>query len=265
MAMACALCASCMDGDWDEPSNETSPYGNSSITESNVISIAELKTKYYSVINSSTDMNKVIDEDIQIKARVTGNDIQGNIYQQVSIQDETGAIIVGISKGGLNGELAIGQEILINLKGLYIGAYRKQGQIGAPYNSGIGRMAYYTWEAHYKAIGTPDATKIQPIEFSESMDKAENCAKLMTFKGVTIDQSGTKVYAPDDGTMTTSANCVNRNLNGKSSVVLRTSTYADFAGDALPTGKVNITGIFTRFNNVWQILMRSTDDIENAE
>jgi hypothetical protein len=50
-----------------------------------------------------------------------------------------------------------------------------------------------------------------------------------------------------------------------SNVVVRTSTYADFANVAMPTGKVDITGIASRFNNTWQILMRTEKDIKSAQ
>ena len=47
-------------------------------------------------------------------------------------------------------------------------------------------------------------------------------------------------------------------------IVVRTSTYADFANDVMPTEAVDITGIFTRFRSTWQILLRSTADIAKA-
>ena len=67
---------------------------------------------------------------------------------------------------------------------------------------------------------------------------AAHCGKLMTIKGVTLkDADGKKVFAPDDGSVSLTANAANRAFSGISStniVVLRTSTYADFAipGDA---------------------------------
>lgn len=268
LSIVCVTLAGCMDGDWDNASTDPSPYGNNNIEETNVVTIAELKDKYESIFNSSSDQAVQVDEDLQIKAWVTGNDIGGNIYQQVSVQDETGAIIIGISQGGLMGFLPIGQQILVDLKGLYVGAYRKQCQIGAPYDGGIGRMDRYTWQEHFRAIGIADETKVEELtaDFSADMDMFENCAKIMTFRNVTISEAdGKATFAPDDGSATITANCVNRNIEGASNVVLRTSTYADFAASVMPTGKVNITGIFTRYNNTWQILLRTDNDIEQAE
>lgn len=268
LSLACVLLAGCMDKDWDVPSTDPSPYGNNSIQETNVVTIAALKDTYKDVFNASTDQAVLVDKDIQIKGWVTGNDIQGNIYQQVSLQDETGAILIGISQGGLMGYLPLGQQILVNLKGLHVGGYRKQPQIGAPYNGGIGRMDKFTWQDHFKIIGKADAAKLETLtaDFNADMDMYENCTQLMTFKNVTLKEAdGTAVFAPKDGSVALTANCANRNITEAGNVVVRTSTYADFAAQVMPTGKVNITGIFTRFNNTWQILLRTDKDIVKAE
>ena len=267
-ALACTLFSSCMNGDWDEPDfNGAAPYGNNSLTEQNVITIAALIKKYPNVF-ASTDQNKQIDEDIMIKGRITGNDVGGNIYKQVTLQDNTAAIIIAINEGGLNGYLAEGSEILVDLKGLYIGGYRKQPEIGAPYNgSSIGRMQKDIWAKHFKILGSPDASLIQPVDFKTIKDDMDaNCAKLVTLKDVTFKEAdGKSTFS----TGTSTGNAVNQELDGYGSkVVIRTSTYADFAAIPLPYDtvakkklKCDITGIATRYNSTWQILIRKTSDI----
>ena len=267
-ALACTLFSSCMNGDWDEPDfNGAAPYGNNSLTEQNVITIAALIKKYPNVF-ASTDQNKQIDEDIMIKGRITGNDVGGNIYKQVTLQDNTAAIIIAINEGGLNGYLAEGSEILVDLKGLYIGGYRKQPEIGAPYNgTSIGRMQKDIWAKHFKILGSPDASLIQPVDFSKIKNEMDaNCAKLVTLKDVTFKEAdGKSTFS----TGTSTGNAVNQELDGYGSkVVIRTSTYADFAAIPLPYDtvakkklKCDITGIATRYNSTWQILIRKTSDI----
>ena len=273
-ALACTLFSSCMNGDWDEPDfNGAAPYGNNSLKEQNVITIAELINKYKKekVLFASTDQNKQIDEDIMIKGRITGNDVGGNIYKQVTLQDNTAAIIIAINEGGLNGYLAEGSEILVDLKGLYIGGYRKQPEIGAPYNgTSIGRMQKDIWAKHFKILGSPDASLIQPVDFFSTIkdDKKmeATCAKLVTLKDVTFKEAdGKSTFS----TGTSTGNAVNQELDGYGSkVVIRTSTYADFAAITLPYDNVakkklkcDITGIATRYNSTWQILIRKTSDI----
>lgn len=267
-ALACTLFSSCMNGDWDEPDfNGAAPYGNNSLTKQNVIPIAELIKKYPNVF-ASTDQNKQIDEDIMIKGRITGNDVGGNIYKQVTLQDNTAAIIIAINEGGLNGYLAEGSEILVDLKGLYIGGYRKQPEIGAPYNgTSIGRMQKDIWAKHFKILGSPDASLIQPVDFNTIKKEMDaNCAKLVTLKDVTFKEAdGKSTFS----TGTSTGNAVNQELDGYGSkVVIRTSTYADFAAITLPYDNVakkklkcDITGIATRYNSTWQILIRKTSDI----
>lgn len=266
IAAVCALFASCMNGDWDEPSLSTDLYGNKNISEGNVITIAELIKKYPNVF-ASTDQNAVITEDIQIKARVTGNDLGGNLYKQIAIQDETGALIVAVNQNGMNGYLPEGQEILIDLKGLHIGGYRKQPELGAPYNgTSIGRMSKDIWQQHFKVMGgfqdiNPNA--IQPVEFTSEFakDYNNNCGKLVVLKDVHFSNADGKSTLTT-GTAT-GGNYVNQTLKEfGSNVVVRTSTYADFGAMVMPTGAVTLTGIATRYNNTWQILIRKTSDIK---
>ena len=271
-ALMCALFSSCMNGKWDEPDfNGGAPYGNNDIVEKNVITIDSLIRKYPNVF-ASTDQNKQINEDIMIKGRITGNDVGGNIYKQVVLQDSTAAIIIAINEGGLNGYLAEGVEILVDLKGLYIGGYRKMPEIGAPYNgNSIGRMQKDIWAKHFKIVGSPDTTVIKAIDFNTINSSSENimnanCGKLVTLKDVTFKQADGKATF---STGIESGNAVNQELDGYlSTVVIRTSTYADFAAMTLPYDseakkklKADITGIATRYNSYWQILIRKTSDI----
>jgi hypothetical protein len=271
----CMLAAACEKTEWDVITPSASElYGNNSITDNNIYTIAQVKAMFPNVF-ASTDENALVDRDIKIKARVTGNDMRGNIYKQFIVQDETGAIIVAVNESGMSGYLAEGQEIIIDLKGLHIGGYRKQPEIGAPYNgTSIGRMTKDVFRNHFKYVGS-EIKPVQPIEFNLNMDKNENCAKLVTIKNVTFaDADGISTYAPGDNSVPVVGGCVNRLLTGISSskLVIRTSTYAKFAANLLPYDPVNkkprvvnITGIATRYNDVWQILIRKEDDIEIVE
>ena len=272
IATFCLLAVACEKTEWDVITPAPSElYGNNSITNDNIVTIAQLKQMYPNVF-ASTDENALVDRDVKIKARVTGNDLRGNIYKQFMVQDETGAIIIAVNESGISGYMAEGQEIIIDLKGLYIGGYRKQPEIGAPYNgSSIGRMQKDVFQKHFKFTGSA-LQPVQPIDFDINMNKDEHCAKLVTLKNVTFaDANGTNTYAPGDNSVPVVGGCVNRALTGISSskLVIRTSTYAKFAANKLPYDEVNkkprvvnITGIATRYNDTWQILIRKESDIE---
>jgi len=265
-AALCGLFAACQNGDWDEPNMTNAPFGNNSIQETNVITIQQLIDKYPNVF-ASTDQNTLITEDIQIKGYVTGNDVGGNIYKQFCLQDATRGIIIAVNQGGMNGFLPVGQEILVNLKGLYIGGYRKQPELGAPYNgNSIGRMSKDVWNEHFKILGNINSLNpnvIEPVEFSEIMgNKEANCARLVKLTNISFPEAdGTTTFAPQDENYTHRSIFYNGTNHG-SNVVIRTSSYADFAAMKLPQGTGTLYGIATRFNNVWQILIRQSSDID---
>lgn len=281
MAMVATLMASCMGSDYAAPGldPDNAPWGNNEITETNVVSIADLKARYASTIASNGYVK--IEEDMQIKGVVTGNDYAGNIYQQIPVQDETGALVVGVSASALHGFLPEGQEILIDLKDLYIGGYGEQCQIGSVYTSpntgktGIGRMDRYTWQKHFRLIGEADVAKadalaedFDPSKLTDASYMEANAGKLMTIRRVSfLNADGKSVFAPDDGSVALTSNCANRALKEYSSknIVVRTSTYADFAQEIIPGGTKDIKGIFTRYYDTWQILLRSTDDITDSQ
>lgn len=268
IAALCTLFAGCMDGNWDEPSYDETPYGNNAITEDGIITIAELKADpdFKSAILSSRNVK--VEKNVKIRGRVTGNDLGGNLYKQFSLQDETGAIIVAVNQNGLNGYLAEGQEIIIDLQGLHIGSYGSMPEIGAPYNGSIGRMSKDIWATHFKIIGgisniKPDA--IEPVDFTTVMnDISTNAGKLVILKNVKFrDADGQKTLT--DGT-TSGGNYVNTYVTvGGKDIIIRTSTYADFAKVIQPTSPCNIIGIASRFGNDWQIMIRKTSDIEVSE
>lgn len=283
------LATSCMDDDWNDPTGEVAPYGNNDIVEDDakMISIKELKAKTVDLIPSSQANDTVrITEDWQLKVRVTGNDIQGNIYNQIAVQDESGeGLLICIQKGGLFGFLPVGQEILVNLKGLYIGIYGNNVQIGVPYTNTSGRtfpsrMNINVWNEHFKILGAADASKVVPEKFDVSKLKdveyvKSHRGKLMTLENVEMDKADGKLaWAPEADK--DAGNGVSRTvkINGKAQklMVVRSSTYADFAAKAMPTGKVNLTGIFTvyatnpsKYGYTWQILLRSDSDIEEVK
>ena len=262
--------AACMDKDWEAPQFDEPLYGNNSIMKEEgdkVITIGELKEKYSSLINASTDGVKEITDDWQLQVVVNGNDEGGNLYKQISVQDPTGAIIVGINGSNLYPYMPVGQQLLINLKGLHIGGYRKQAQIGALYKgSSIGRMDTDVWEQHVRLLKEGEIeAKVDTVDFDENADKYILSGRIVKLSGVTISGEGTQVLAPEDGSVTLSSNCANRLINSKSSLVLRTSSYSKFANRAIPKGKADVYGVCTRYNNTWQILMRTESDLQEIQ
>lgn len=281
---------SCMDDDWKAPSGDTPAYGNNTLQEKNVISIEDLKTNYGITKDMINDTVR-IDDGIQIKGVVTGNDAEGNIYNEIALQDETGGILVCIAQGGLCGQMQVGQEVLIDLGGLYIGAYRSQPQIGVPYTSTSAsgakstypsRIARAEWQTRFKLIGKPDATKLVAKEFDYESLKG-NETELYKYAGCLVKATGVgfakadgkTTYAPKSegastgyGVMRAFKNMTTGKDYTTNEFGVRTSCYSDFAAEKLPEGKLTVTGILTcyksqtKYKATAQILMRQQSDVQ---
>ena len=281
---------SCMDDDWKAPSGDTPAYGNNTLQEKNVISIAKLK-KDYGITKDMINDTVRIDDGIQIKGVVTGNDAEGNIYNEIALQDETGGILVCIAQGGLCGQMQVGQEVLIDLGGLYIGAYRSQPQIGVPYTSTSAsgakstypsRIARAEWQTRFKLIGKPDAKKLVAKEFDYESLKG-NETELYKYAGCLVKATGVgfakadgkTTYAPKSegastgyGVMRAFKNMTTGKDYTTNEFGVRTSCYSDFAAEKLPEGKLTVTGILTcyksqtKYKATAQILMRQQSDVQ---
>lgn len=290
---------SCMDDDWKDPNSETSPYGNNSIQETNVVSIAELKNTYGPKQKDEINDTVRIADGTQIKGIVTGNDVEGNIYSQISIQDESDkpGIIISVAQGGLSGQLQIGQEVLINVGGLYYGTYRSQPQLGVAYHDSSkdqnypSRISRADWQNRFKVIGKPNASKIKVQVFSTNPDASKgelNVADLLdadvaykyagclvTLKGVEFAMSdGKTTLAPEDEGKTLGYG-VTRYFKGydktNKQIGIRTSCYADFAANLVPQGVVDVTGVLScykssaKYNHTLQLALRRFSDIKASE
>lgn len=290
---------SCMDDDWKEPNSQTSPYGNNSIQETNVVSIAKLKNTYGPKQKDEINDTVRIADGTQIKGIVTGNDIEGNIYSQISIQDDSDkpGIIISVAQGGLSGQLQIGQEVLINVGGLYYGTYRSQPQLGVAYHDSSkdqnypSRISRADWQNRFKVIGKPNASKIKVQVFSTNPDASKgelNVADLLdadvaykyagclvTLKGVEFAMGdGKTTLAPEDEGKTLGYG-VTRYFKGydktNKQIGIRTSCYADFAANLVPQGVVDVTGVLScykssaKYNHTVQLALRRFSDIKASE
>ena len=280
---------SCMDGDWDAPAAELKDvYGNASIKETNVISVKDLKAKYSKQVSTEGEYTE-IKEDLQLKVIVTANDIQGNMYNEISVQDATGAIFIGIAQGGVYGYLPEGTEILVDLKGLSIGNYRLSPTIGTPYTSSSGdvsvsRMPRALWHQHFTYTGY--RMRVEPVLFADGTTKTTwsldaDAGKLGILKNVSIKNGGyynsdtgsyvsNVLFVPGESTFShpdysTSWYFKEQPDGSNGGVQIYTSNYADFAAMPLPTGKVNITGVVKRYRNQWEFIIRSIDDVQEVK
>lgn len=232
--------------------------------------IAELKTKFYTGESNYATLVEKRDDgtDYIIKGRVISSDQAGNFFKQLVIEDETGAIQVNIDSYDLYKSYQYGQGIVIDVTGLYVGAYGKLMQIGStPNNNYPGRIASDLAAKQIEVNGLAEPEKIVAGEYTiaalndlisnQEEFLAKQC-RLVSIKDVTFKDAGKATLADKD------KNTSRTISDGTGDMIVYTSGYSDFYDYYCPEGKGTIVGILSFFNRSWQIRLIGVSEDENV-
>lgn len=232
--------------------------------------IAELKTKFYTGESNYATLVEKRDDgtDYIIKGRVISSDQAGNFFKQLVIEDETGAIQVNIDSYDLYKTYQYGQEIVIDVTGLYVGAYGKLMQIGStPNNNYPGRIAsdLATKQIEVNGLAEPEKTvageytiaALNDLISNQEEFLAKQC-RLVSIKDVTFKDAGKATLADKD------KNTSRTISDGTGDMIVYTSGYSDFYDYYCPEGKGTIVGILSFFNRSWQIRLIGVSEDENV-
>lgn len=232
--------------------------------------IYDLKYKYWNDARNYIDTIGVKEngEDIIIKGRVVSSDESGNIYKSLVIQDETAALALSINQNSLYTSYRIGQEIVINATGMYIGKYNGLQQLGYPEWYAQGNaweatfMALELFQAHAELNGFPRVAEIDTLSVSLGSlpsDPSGLCtwqSQLVRLDDVTFTEAdGRATFATNDA----NTNRTLQDMNGNS-IIVRNSNYADFRSEILPVGTGSVVGILSYYGTAWQLLLRDAND-----
>jgi hypothetical protein len=234
--------SSCIKEEFDKP-----PINIPTVDFESNTTIAQLKSMY------NTDLDS-IEEDIIIQGIVIANDESGNLYKNMYIRDNTGGIELKIDKTGLYNEYKVGQRVYIKCQGMYMGKYGGMQQLGYVFNNSIGRLP---------AVLVPNHI------FRDSLPGTPPQPAVVTLPGITTDHLGTlikleNVYFETPGLPFADPNVTtNRNLKDAADnvILVRTSSYADFAPTPTPPGTGSVVGILSIFNGDYQLHIRDVDDL----
>lgn len=242
-----ALVSSCT-GSYDRPPLTEPEYTKA---EPN-ITIAKLKSRYADIVDPT-----LIDVDYVIRGTVIGNDISGNIYKQIFIQDETAGISIGIDQSSIYTQYRVGQEVIIHVKGLSMVKYGDQLQIGYD-KTNANRIPWevFQLQAHknkWPKVSNATPTTITLDQVSESMVHT-----LVKLENVYFEKGGEETFSESDAT----TNRILKDGAGRS-IIVRNSNFAAFAADRLPEGAGTVIAVLSKFRNDWQLNLRSIEDIQD--
>lgn len=190
---------------------------------------------------------------------VTTSDEWGNNYKYINIEDETGAIQIKINNTALYKKYLIGQRIYVKCDGLVLGDYRKLPQLGLWANGAMQPIPSFKTYLYLFPDGAPTGG-FNPIDMT-TVPAANDIPSTMYNRkvrllGATFVEGGMATFS-DPGAATSH----DIKMSDGSTITLRTSNYATFAGKILPVGTGDITGILTRYNNYVQLVINSPDDL----
>ncbi|MBD5422327.1 MAG: hypothetical protein HDR49_04780 [Bacteroides sp.] len=240
--------------------------------------IADFKQQYWSNDNNyCIEVGKTAEgEDLIIGGRIIASDEGGNIYQNLMLQDSTGAVTIAVltnSTDGLsdlNTKYKVGEEMYINVTGLYAGKYAGLFQIGTAgdYNGTpqTSKMAATDFLGHTYLNGLPDPAKciVNEMTIGEILsatsvdDQMKFQSQLVEIKNVSFIGGGELTW----GETGSSSTAVNRYIidEAGNQLLVRNSNKSDFCDQVLPAGHGNVKGILSYYNGTWQFLFRTPSD-----
>lgn len=273
MAMAAAVSVSSCQADMDAPAL-VEPKAT---MEANT-TISEFKTAFA----DKTVLCPMKDEATQtpyiIHGRVVSSDATGNIYKSIVIQDETAAIALSVNQGSTYTDYRIGQDVVVNATGLYIGYYNGLQQLGwYDLYEGAPSLTFMPWDiflAHSELNGFPNNDVKYVAQDAAWPSENPYCivttfslpttgedfrnmqSQLVEFRNVHFEEGGKETYAPYQES-------VNRTLVDASGAKLtvRTSGYSNFYNEIIPEGTGNVRGILSYYGDGWQLLLRGLGDV----
>ncbi|WP_139420768.1 DUF5689 domain-containing protein [Chryseobacterium mulctrae] len=214
-------------------------YSDNGLTQKTVAEVKQLVTSPLTLITG----------DFVLKAKVIANDKSANLFKYIYVEDATGGIRINIDKADMFNDprFVVGKEVYVKLKNLYVGAVNGEIQLGVPFSGAVGRIAeadvYKYFFDSKKAITAVTATEKAITQFT--MADVGRWVKIKDLQFIAGDLE--KVYASGAVTNRTLEDC------SGNKVLLRTSNFADFAGQVIESGKGDVYGVLSIFNGTYQL------------
>jgi len=211
------------------------------IAVGDVLNIAQLKALY------TTERVRFTGTEKSVYAVVTSDENDGNFYKNITVQDGTGGITLRLMNSG---GLYIGDSVRIYLPGTVLAPYNGLMQLDSvDVDNNIIKQATNVWVE-------PRVTTISELEDS-----------VVAWQSTLIKLTDVE-FTVEDATNGTWADAVNQETGERfledcdgNTVMVRTSGYANYAGQALPQGKGSIVCVVGLFGSTIQLGNRSMPEV----
>ncbi len=207
-----------------------------------------------------------ITDDIIIAGIVVGDDESGNFYKSIVIQDSTAGINIQLDASGYWRNYKVGRRVFVKCKGLVLGDYGKQVQLGGYIDNSTGTPSVgripLALIPHYLYGGVWDLP-VTPLEVNSisQLNLTADQNKLVTIHGVYFVSSSSCLPWADIAGQTSGNRVMQDTINPSASITVRTSNFATFAASLTPSDTGTITGVFQQYNSTYQLVIRDLNDV----
>ncbi|TNE54125.1 MAG: DUF5017 domain-containing protein [Bacteroidetes bacterium] len=183
-------------------------------------------------------------EDYSVFGVVSMDENTGNLYKNIFIQDQNAGINVRLLNSGGVYE---GDSVRVYLKGTVLSIYNGVYQIDSV-------------DVDKNIIKQKTKVPVTPITVTIDQLNDSHQARLIKLNGVEFlegELGGTFADAVNQSSQNRTLTDCSGNL-----ILVRTSGFASFAGDKIPTGRGSIIGVLSRYNSDLQLYIRTPDEAD---
>ncbi|WP_170228026.1 DUF5689 domain-containing protein [Vicingus serpentipes] len=211
-----------------------------------IISIDSVKNWYKS---GNVDVN--VASNISVFGTITADEVSGNLYKEIFIQDGTGGIKLRLTSSGSFYE---GEYVRVSLRGAIITRYKNMLSI-----DNIDPDKQIIKQGTKQSIA-PEVVTIEDITTNlEGGIYSRYQGKLIQLNDVEfLCSEMCKTWA--DAINQGSEDRLLEDVSGNP-VIVRSSGFSSFANQILPTGKGSVIAVVTQFNTTVQLVVRSLQEV----
>lgn len=211
------------------------------------ISIAGLK----SLCDSRTSVT--ISRDATIRGKVVANDLYGEFYHEIIVEDNSGGITIAINDNNLSTTFPFGALVEVRCNGLQLHDYGGKIELGAEPDSYGNRGIPSSEINRYIRVKEPQGELPQALKLSLDEVQSRHVDTRVYFEGVRFTEAGDAWCDVDPETgepVTTEREIIDANGN---CFRVRTLGRCRYADEALPRGVGILSGVIDYFNGEFSL------------
>lgn len=206
-------------------------------------------------------------EDDILEGYISSSDEGGTFYKTVSVQnlEKTRGFSISVDMYNIYSEAEPGRKIYIKLKDLYYSITNGALVIGAEYEGTVGRMRPQDFKKHVSLSEEKvDENDLMSVVDLATLKNDQFINLLVEVEDVQFSEEALgKTYYDPNNVLGSATNHMIKDETG--SMIFRTSEFAKFANQVVPSANGKIRGVLTKFNSDYQFMARTIDDIMLTE